>query len=195
MQGPDERDRREAGAMKIRMFISIPVKDPSVLQPVLDAADRIENVKASPVSQMHMTMRFIGDIDDGKTKKVVRCVEEAVEGVEPFTVTLKGSGCFPDRKRPSVLWIGAYPQDILKGISDRIAANLKAANIQFDEKPFKSHITVGRCKGPVVADAFLDSYADTEFTSFLCDEILIMRSELGPKGAKHTVLERVGLQR
>jgi len=195
MQGPDERDREEAGMMKIRMFISVPVKDPSVLQPVLDAVDHIPNVRASPVSQMHMTMRFIGDIDDGKTKKVVRCIEQAVEGMDPFMITLKGSGCFPNKKRPSVLWIGAYPQDVLKGISDRIASNLKAANIQFDEKPFKSHITVGRCKGPVDTDAFLEVYKDTEFTSFSCDEILVMRSELGPKGAKHTVLEKVGLNR
>lgn len=177
--------------MKIRMFLSIPVKDPSVLKGVLEDADRIQNVRASPISQMHITVRFIGDIDDGKTKKVVRSIQEVVAGMEPFTVTIAGAGCFPNRNRPSVIWVGAEPGDVLKGIADRISVNLKTANIQFDEKPFKSHITVGRCKGPADVSSFLEKYSSAEFQSFLCDEILVMRSELGPKGAKHTVLERV----
>jgi 2'-5' RNA ligase len=179
--------------MKIRMFISIPVKDPSVLAPLLDEVGTIPNVKASPISQMHITMRFIGDIDDGKTRRVAGCVRDAVEGMEPFTITIKGAGCFPNPKRPSVVWIGAEPQDVLKGISDRISANLKASNVQFDEKPFKSHITIGRCKGPAEVDGFIGSHSGEEFESFQCDEVLVMRSELGPKGAKHTVLERIPL--
>lgn len=179
--------------MKIRMFISIPVKDPEALRPILSDAKFTKNVRASPISQMHITVRFIGDIDDGKTKKVVRCISEAVEGIEPFKITIKGTGCFPNRKRPSVIWIGAEPEGTLRTIADRLSDKLRAANIQFDEKPFKSHITVGRCSGPVDIDGLLDKYSGTEFESFQCDEILVMRSELSPQGAKHTVLERVPL--
>ena len=179
--------------MKIRMFLSIPIKDASVLQPVLTDIKLMKNVRASPLSQMHITVRFIGDIDDGKTKKVVKAISDAVNDVEPFTVTIKGAGCFPNPKRPSVLWIGADPQDTLKLIADRISVNLKNSNISFDEKPFKSHITVGRCNGPANIQPFLEKYSGQEFTSFLCDEILVMRSELSPSGAKHTVLERVPL--
>jgi len=179
--------------MKIRMFISIPVKDPSSLQQVLTDLKMTDNVRPAPISQMHLTLRFIGDIDDGKTKKVVRCISDAVQGVEPFMITIKGAGCFPKRSRPTVAWIGAEPQDTLTQIADRLSKNLKAANISFDEKPFKSHITVGRCSGPVNLDFFFDKYSGMEFTSFLCDEILVMRSELSPSGAKHTVLERVRL--
>lgn len=180
--------------MKIRMFISVPLKDPSILKELLADVDRIDNVKASPMSQMHITMRFVGDIDDGKTKKVTRCVQEAVSGMEPFTVIIRGAGCFPRPRDPHVIWIGAEPADVLKRISDSIAANLKAANISFDDKPFKSHITVGRCKGPADVGDFLDRYGDKVFGSFLCDEVLVMKSELGPKGAKHTVLERVPIR-
>jgi len=179
--------------MKIRMFISIPVKDKEALAPVLADVGQLHNVRPSPLSQMHITMRFIGDIDDGKTKKVAKAVEDAVDGMEPFTITIGGAGCFPKPQRPSVLWIGAEPHDVLKGISDRIAANLKVSNISFDEKPFKSHITVGRCNGPMDPVPFIEKYSGQELESFTCDEILIMRSELGPKGAKHTVLQRAPL--
>ncbi len=177
--------------MKIRMFISVPIKDKEPLKKVLDDVKTLPNVRPSPLSQIHITMRFIGDIDDGKTKKVVKAVTDAVEGMEPFEVTIKGAGCFPKPQRPSVIWIGAEPSDILKRISDGIAANLKAANISFDEKPFKSHITVGRCTGPMDPRPFIERYSEKEIESFLCDEVLVMRSELSPQGAKHTVLARV----
>ena len=182
--------------MKIRMFISIPLKDPSVLQPVLSDVRRMDKVRASPLSQMHITVRFIGDIDDGKTKKVAACIADAVEGMEPFTITVKGAGRFPDKpssRRTPILWVGVSPEDVLRGIAERLSANLKAANISFDEKPFKGHITVGRCQGPTDTDEFIEKYRDVEFDSFECNEILIMRSELLPTGAKHTVLERVGI--
>ena len=179
--------------MKIRVFISIPVKDATVLQPLLKEVDSLSNVRASPISQMHITMRFIGDVDDGKVKRIRKAVEDAVQGESPFDITIKGAGCFPNRKRPSVIWIGADPGDVLKRIADRIAANLKASNVSFDEKPFKSHITIGRCKGPADVDDFLDRHKDEEFHRFTCDSILVMRSELGPAAAKHTVLERIDL--
>ena len=177
--------------MKIRMFISIPVKDKQAIAPVLADMKLTNNVRPSPSSQMHITMRFIGDIDYGKTKKVAKAVSDAVDGMEPFMITIGNAGCFPRIERPSVLWIGAEPSDVLRSISDRIAKNLKAANIQFDEKPFKSHITVGRCTGPMDPRPFIQKFSGKELVSFLCDEILIMRSELSPQGAKHTVLERV----
>ena len=179
--------------MKIRMFISIPLKNPDVLKGVLEDVGSLQNVRPSPLSQMHITLRFIGDIDDGKTKKVVRCVEDAVRDTVAFPITIKGAGCFPNPKRPSVVWIGADPQDDLRLIADRISANLRSTSIPFDEKPFKSHITIGRCKGPAEVGPFLEKYKDQVFESFLCDAICIMRSELGPKGAKHTVLAKVEL--
>jgi len=177
--------------MKIRMFISVPIKDKEPLKPILDDIKGLNNVRPSPLSQMHITMRFIGDIDDGKTKKVVKAVTDAVDGIEPFTIRIGGAGCFPKPQRPSVLWIGAEPSDILKKIADNIATNLKAVKISFDEKPFKSHITVGRCTGPMDPRPFIEKYSDSEIESFLCDEVLVMRSELSPQGAKHTILARV----
>ena len=177
--------------MKIRMFLSIPIKDTESIRPILDDVKSIQGVRASPMSQMHITVRFIGDIDDGKTKRVVKAVRDAVTDIEPFTVSIGGAGCFPNPERPSVLWIGARPEDTLRTIANRISGNLKASNISFDEKPFKAHITVGRCNGNPDISGFLEKYAVTEFSTFLCDEILVMRSELSPSGAKHSVLERV----
>ena len=177
--------------MRIRMFISIPIADEQAVAPVLADMRLTDNVRPSSSSQMHITVRFIGDIDDGRTGKVVKAVSDAVAGMEPFMITIGNAGCFPKPERPSVLWIGAEPGDRLRSLSDSIARNLRASNIKFDERPFKGHITVGRCTGPVNPRPFIEKYSGKELCSFLCDEILIMRSDLGPKGAKHTVLDRI----
>ena len=86
--------------MKIRMFISIPLKNPDVLKGVLEDVGSLQNVRPSPLSQMHITLRFIGDIDDGKTKKVVRCVEDAVRDTVAFPITIKGQGASRIRRGP-----------------------------------------------------------------------------------------------
>lgn len=180
--------------MKVRMFISVKAQGTASLDPLLTDIRLTDGVRAAPKDQLHITLKFIGDIDDRKLPKVERCVRSAVEGVGPFDVCLKDVGCFPNRKKPSVFWVGASPADVLTGMADRISANLAAENIQFDEKPFKSHLTVGRCKGPADLDGLFAKYAGKEFCTFRCSKVLIMRSELGPAGAKHTVMSEVPLE-
>ncbi|MBQ8179123.1 MAG: RNA 2',3'-cyclic phosphodiesterase [Candidatus Methanomethylophilaceae archaeon] len=179
--------------MRIRTFISIPIPDTTGLEGLVGDVRLTDGAKAAPLSQMHMTIRFIGDVDDRKVPRIERCVAEACAGMEPFGITIAGVGCFPNERRPNIIWAGAEPGDILTGLSERISENLVAANIQFDDKPFRSHVTVGRCRGPVDPTPILGRYRDSVFCEFMCDHIDVMRSDLGPGGAKHSVLRRVDL--
>ncbi|MGN0138466.1 MAG: 2'-5' RNA ligase family protein, partial [Candidatus Methanomethylophilaceae archaeon] len=70
---------------------------------------------------------------------------------------------------------------------------LARACTRVEGKPFKAHITIGRCKGPADLDGFLDSHKDDVFTEFTCSEVLVMKSILSPDGAKHSVIERIPL--
>lgn len=175
----------------IRVFISIEIPDKGCLDGPLSYLKGVKGVRTSPPEQIHITLRFIGDVDESRVDDIEDCVARAVEGVRPFTVRVSGAGAFPKRERPSVVWIGASPQREMAAIAGRIGDNLRAAGVDFDTKPFKFHITVGRCRGPADLRGFFDTFSDSEFTSFDCGEVLIMRSVLGPAGAKHTVLRRV----
>ncbi len=175
----------------IRVFISIPIPDPSPLGCMTSELKGIKGVRISPENQIHLTLKFIGDIDSGKIPKISEAVRKAVQGEKPFEIVLKGVGAFPKEKNARVIWVGAEPADILRRISDRIGANL--GGIPFDQKPFKSHITVGRCSDPRDVSGFLEGYREKEFLRFGCGEILVMRSELLRTGAKHSVLERISL--
>lgn len=177
----------------IRVFISIEIPDKSSLDEPLAYLRSVRGVRTSPPEQIHITLRFIGDVDESKVDVIEDCVRRAVDGHGPFGITVSDAGAFPKRERPSVVWIGASPQQELSDIAGAIGRNLRAAGIDFDSKPFKSHITVGRCRDPVDLSGFFDAFSDREFARFQCSEILVMRSVLGPKGAKHTVLKRIGL--
>lgn len=176
-----------------RVFVSIPIPDHSCLEGPLSDLSGIRNVRTSKPEQVHITLRFIGDVDSSRVDDIEACVRDAVSGVDPFEIVVSGTGAFPNAKRPSVVWIGASPQDTMASVADRLGRNLSEAGIPFDGKPFKSHITVGRCKGPADLSGFFSRYGDTEFARFTCEEILVMRSVLGPSGAKHSVLRRVDL--
>ncbi len=175
----------------IRVFISIPVPDTAPLKGILGDLKGTDGVRPSPENQMHLTMKFIGDVDDRKVPRIAEAVRKAVEGIPPFEIVLMGAGAFPNARNARVVWIGAEPADTLKRIADGIGENL--SGIRFDDKPFKSHMTVGRCVSTKDMSGFVSKYKGMEFTSFECGEVLVMRSELGPKGAKHTVLERIPL--
>ncbi len=173
----------------MRVFVSIPVPDVAPLEGVLADLRGMDGVRTVPEGQMHITMKFIGDVDDRKVPRIVEAVRRASEGVPPFEIALSRAGAFPRERSARVAWVGAEPTGTLKRIADGIGENL--VGIDYDRKPFKSHVTVGRCSFPKDLTAFAERHRDEEFMRFECREVLIMRSELGRSGAKHTVLERV----
>ena len=177
----------------IRTFVSIEIPDKTSLDNPLADLRTLKGIRTSPAEQIHITLRFIGDVDESKIDVIADCVARAVKGTKPFKIKVSGAGAFPKRERPSVVWIGASPQNVMSNIAERLGRNLQEAGIGFDSKPFKSHVTIGRCRDPVDLSEFFDKYIDMEFCEFECTEILVMKSVLGPKGAKHTVLRRVSL--
>ena len=76
-------------------------------------------------------------------------------------------------------------------MSERISASLRDVNIRFDEKPFKGHVTIGRCNGPVDLSGFLERHGGETFLEFECSEVMIMKSILDRSGATHVSIGRV----
>lgn len=175
----------------IRVFVTVPIPDKAPLEEPARSLGSVRNVRASPLEQLHITLAFIGDVDEGRVDDIADCVRRAVDGVRPFTVAVSGAGAFPSRDRPSVVWVGASPQKALASMAGAIGRNLDSAGIGRDRKPFRSHVTLARCRGPADLSGFFGEYGTREFLSFECDRVLVMRSVLGPAGARHTVLREI----
>lgn len=176
----------------MRTFVSVPVRNTAAMDSLRTELRRA-GLRPSPPEQTHVTLRFIGDIRESKGKVVTSCVQRAVEGVEPFTLRVAGVGAFPKESRPSVVWMGAEPADVMNGIADRLGTELSKAGIQYDTKPFKAHVTVCRVRDGRVPASVFEGNRDTVFSEAPVTEVLVMRSELTPRGAIHSVVSRVPL--
>jgi 2'-5' RNA ligase len=177
---------------QIRTFVEIPIPDTRPLQPLLDDLGRIDNVRVSPTSQLHITLAFIGDVDERKVPSIVESMTSVLDGFGPFTVSVGSIGRFPNRGRANIVWVGAEPHDRLTELADLVRKSLDKVRVGYDDKPFKPHITIGRCKGPTDVDGFIENN-DKCLLSFECSAARLMKSELSPKGARHSVLARIPL--
>ncbi len=176
---------------KIRSFISVKIPDTPA---VLGAMEKLRGIKGVSVPKdVHMTVRFLGDVESRKIKDLSERMRP-LEEYSPFSVSMKGLGAFPNVRDPRVVWIGAEIGDPFRDILEDIDGMLKASRIDYDKKPFKAHMTIGRVKAPSEhLTGLLNDCREMEIGSFVCSEIFLMKSELTPKGAVHSVIDAFSL--
>ena len=56
--------------------------------------------------QMHLTLKFLGDVPDTDTPDICRVVQKVADDFEPFEIICRGAGTFPNVRDPRTLWIG-----------------------------------------------------------------------------------------
>lgn len=179
--------------MAVRAFVSIPVPNAAGLEPFARDLRMVRGVRVPPLDGMHITLCFVGEVDERRIDDIEAAVASAVSGIGPGRVTVAGSGAFPRGRDPRVVWAGVRSELPPAAMADGVSRNLAAAGIPFDAKPFKPHITVARTQRGAWLDPLLRKYSGTEFATFVCSSVKVMGSELGPRGAVHTVLRSVEL--
>jgi RNA 2',3'-cyclic 3'-phosphodiesterase len=184
----------DRGLMHIRTFISIHVPLNERLSDLLTALKATGNVRTVPIDQLHLTLRFIGDVDEQKLDSINSCIVRAASNFHGGTIRLEGIGTFPGIEKPRVIWIGVCTDVDLKAISEMLGSELDSERIQYDTKPFKPHMTIGRLDR--IDDAtsdILSRYAHSEFHTFECHSIELMKSDIRSSGAVHSMISSVPL--
>lgn len=174
-----------------RLFVGLELPDP-VLEQLLAMREEIAGARWQTANQLHLTLAFIGNVDDGIANSV-RAGLQYLEA-EPFELQLRGVGRFGSRERPNNLWVGASPESPLVAIHGQIQSILKAAGLDPDERPFKPHVTlarIGRNAGPT--DPFLARFSDVRSPPFRVSRISLFRSTLSQEGSIYEVIHRIPL--
>lgn len=110
-------------------------------------------------AQLHLTLHFLGDVEDDSRLEV----REQLAAVrhEPFTITIKGTGVFPPRGRPSVLWAGVVESQPLAELHAAVAAAIESCGLPVEHRPYVPHVTLARLS-PAVPRAWTARFlADT----------------------------------
>ncbi len=154
-------------------------------------------IRWTPVEQIHLTLRFLGDVPAFALPELEAALRRAGEGF-PLELTATGCGCFPNAHRPRVLWVGVGGDtEALAQLQGRIADETKAWG-ENEGREFHAHLTLGRVKdAPSPALREITERAQTlscgELGRWRVSEVLLMRSELSPAGARHSELAKIGL--
>lgn len=147
--------------------------------------------------QIHLTIKFLGDIESDKIESVARQLEKAAEGIQPFTLSAAGVGGFPNERTPRVIWVGINGSGELAALQSRIDEGLAAIGFEKETRPFKPHLTLCRVRsvydGRIIGEAVKDLEYDINM-DFGADSFILFRSVLKPGGAEHTIVKRISLK-
>jgi len=179
----------------IRTFIAIELPE-KIIYTIGKVQEKIKSygfkIRWVRTENIHLTLKFLGDIKEADTEKVARAISESVKGYHPILLAVKGIGVFPGIKRPRVIWLGISKQlDLLTELQKTLDEKLEAISFPKEKRPFKGHLTLGRIKSKIDAKRLYDVLKDfTKFESehFFADRIILYKSELKPKGAVYTKL-------
>jgi len=171
-----------------RLFLAIELPDETKEQLRRLRID-IPGARWVPANQLHLTLAFLGDVDVESMKRLV----EKLAGLHcpAFSLCLGEFGCFPNRKRPKVAWIGVRPEPLLMSLADRVREVVLSCEIPQEERPFSPHITLARIKQAVGhdCDAFIAQTLEREPALIPVQEFILFESRLSSSGALHIPLK------
>ncbi len=188
MSRPNERVEPDT----IRTFICIEV--PRAIKERIESlqlALRRNNAQISWVkpSNIHLTIKFLGDVPLSKIESLCDSVERAAKGLSEFDIEVSTAGCFPSARSPRVLWVGlGNMPDGLKQLHANVESELARAGFPREQKRFSPHLTIGRVRGPQNAAQTAEDLIAQGFAqeTFRATEVIVMRSELNSSGSIYT---------
>jgi 2'-5' RNA ligase len=102
--------------------------------------------------KLHLTMKFLGDVDDAGAERLAVAAGEIAARHRPFELTLGGVGAFPNFRRARVVWMGVESEPRLELLHHDLELACSDAGFEVEGRPFRPHITLGRVRTPLTLD-------------------------------------------
>lgn len=147
---------------------------------------------------LHVTLLFLGEVDDRELPALCRAVGEVTQTLPAFSISVEGAGCFPNPRRPHVLWVsvGAGAQQVV-ALHDALEPPLLALGCyRREERKYSPHVTLGRLRSQQAPPGFAQAvtkYQTWKAGEIVVHEIHVMSSQLTPQGPNYAVLSRARL--
>ncbi len=154
-------------------------------------------------NKFHITVKFLGDVDEKQLGQLQALLDAAAETIPPFEITLLSVGCFPSVHSPKIVWIGSPSDENIDLVRCFGAVEEACAEVGFkkDEREFHPHITLGRVKGlrprrGKISGNLIKTIENTTFEplKFPCTELLVMKSDLSPVGSTYSKQRTISLK-
>ena len=178
----------------IRTFVSVSVPKEIVnIQSMLKSTVEPKGVKVRWVmnGKMHLTLKFLGNTTEGSIDSLNEALFNAVKSAKVINLSISGTGAFPVKGRPNVLWLGIKGDiDELKQLTVNINNSLEPLGFITEKRDFLPHVTIARIKSNQKKIPNISNYLNTTFTELPMKivKISLMQSESFSKGTFYTIL-------
>ncbi len=179
----------------VRAFIAVEIS-PEVRKRVEESLEplrrRFPDLKWVQSENLHLTLRFLGEIEESQAKDLEALMTERFKNLGPVALQLRTVGKFPDHGTAvRVVWIGVEG-DVqgLKSLWERAQACAREIGLEKDDHGFSPHITVARTRA---SNQRISGLGPAEFGTTTVDRVILFQSELSPKGPAYTPLFEVPL--
>ena len=194
---PMAKDKRANEGGQIRTFLAVEISD-EVREAAADLISELDlpqyDVKWVRPRNIHVTIKFFGNIDPARVADIARVMEEVGREFRPFEISVERLGAFPGLRRPRVVWIGiGEGRRHLERLYREAEERLSGIVFPPEGRSFKSHLTIGRVRSPRgSAELVRRIERRGDFNAGRCKifELVLFRSELKPGGPIYTALER-----
>ena len=188
----------------VRAFIAIQLPK-SIKSALSELQERLKrggytSIKWVAPDSIHLTIKFLGDIDSGAVPEITEAMSEAIGGITEFQLELTEVGAFPNLRTPRVVWVGIGGDTAkLTTIRDAIERALIPSGFTPEKRAFSPHLTLGRVREKASSDErrrLGEAIATIELAatpSFTVDSINLMRSILTRERALYSCLSSVAL--
>lgn len=189
---------------ELRLFVALELPD-SILAALEDVQSKLQGklparaVRWVRGEGIHLTLKFLGETPATQCEAITDAVRAACAGHRSLTLRAAGLGCFPNPGRPRVVWVGlAGDLDRLARLQQAVEAALEPLGFRPEGRPFSPHLTLGRVKDASPADVkavgrVIEGTTLGTLGEWTADAVSLMRSELGPGGARYTCLAEIQL--
>ena len=174
-----------------RLFVAIRLPGP-VRARLLGLMGGVAAARWLAEDQLHLTLRFIGEVD----RHMARDVDAALSGVHHpvFSIALNGLGGFERRGEPVTLWAGVAPHEPLRALHKKVDQALVRVGVEPDRRAYMPHVTIARLpRGAGPVRSLLEQSGGVVSPPFAVEDFCLYESRLTPEGPVYTMAERYSL--
>jgi RNA 2',3'-cyclic 3'-phosphodiesterase len=173
-----------------RLFVAIRPPD-RIRDLLLGTMGGISGARWQRDDQIHLTLRFIGEVDRHRAGDIVAALGTIHH--PRFEIAINGLGAFDRRGQPEAVWAGVTPHEPLKILHKKIDQAMVRVGIEPEQRAYLPHITLARLKRARSVGGLLEASGGLRSDPFPVERFALYESKLTPEGAVYTIVETYAL--
>ena len=190
---------------RIRSFIAIPFPadiEKSIAKFIGKLSDDQDGIKWLPTETLHLTLKFLGDVENVEVPQICDVIRDVVSEIEPFDLQFASAQCFPDEERPRQIEIGVNdPTGLLSKLVGSLDVELAELGFKRDARDYRPHLSIGRIKGSRkrageavgkrLQELIEQRAGQMRFGEMMADHVQLIGSFLDKKGPTYNVMDSI----